>query len=170
MCFLRFLVSTHNLGFTFGASFSSPHIPVHRPPNPYILHLVEKCCNGRAVSVNNLVAKWRRSADRLLCLPPPFISTLCVPFSTTRGRNEAGVSFVTGFSQSIKRGLKESSSLLHPHVFTRFLEIIHGREWSQTRCSLGNTVSSCSQSPARGLTSLLFDKVHVHVRLRDLEG
>lgn len=34
MCFLRFLVSTQILGFTFGASFSNPHIPIHRPPNP----------------------------------------------------------------------------------------------------------------------------------------
>lgn len=52
-------------------------------------------------------------------------------------------------------------------MLTRFLEIIHRRGLSQTRCSLGNTLRYCAHSPALGLTLLLFDKVHVRVQLRD---
>lgn len=81
-------------------------------------------CNGHVVSVNNLVAKWRRSADSLLCLPSPpllSVSSLHVPLSTTRGRDGAGVLFVTGFPQTMnKKGeLKESSS---PHPCSCLLD------------------------------------------------
>lgn len=97
------------LGFTFGASFSSPHVPIHEPPDRYVPHLVENRCNGHVVSVNNLVAKWRRSADSLLCLPSPpllSVSSVYVPLFTTRWRDEAGVLFVTGFPQSMKKKRK----------------------------------------------------------------
>lgn len=134
---------------------------------------MEKRCNGHVVSVNNLVAKWRRSADSLLCLPSPpllSVSSVHVPLSTTRGRDEAGCSFCKlafppSMAKKEKRELKESSSV-HPHTCS--LDSL--RSYTAEDCPTldvlwETTLSYCSG--ALGLTLLLFDKVHVRVRLRD---
>lgn len=91
--------------------------------HPVFLHLVEKSCNGHTLPVNNLVAKWRRSADCLLCLPSPLlsVSSFQVPISNTRGRNEAGFVIFLIQIQQKKEGRKESLGCLDHHMLTKFL-------------------------------------------------
>lgn len=166
MCFSRFLISTQNLGFTFGSSLSSSHIPIHKPPDPYA-----PPSSGKVLLWPPCVSKQSGCEMAEICrqlsllpLPPLLsVSSVYVPLSTTRGRDEAdNLAFL---NSSQKRERKEGVSFLSspPHMLARFLEIIYCKGLSQTRCSLGKTLSYCAVSSALGLTLLLFDKVHVQL-------
>lgn len=73
-----------NDGLTFGSLLRGPHIPPIGLQASLLHHLVEKLCHCFTVSVNSLVAKWRRSADGLLwlsSLPLPLVfAALTVKF------------------------------------------------------------------------------------------
>lgn len=103
-------------------------------------HLVEKCCNGHVVSVNSLVAKWRRSAESLLCLTPAphpllSVSSVYVPVVTTRGRDEAALlTFLNSYQKSGKEREGVSFLLSVSRVLSTFLES-STEDYSQTRCS-----------------------------------
>lgn len=118
MCFSRLLICIQNIGFTFGSSHSSPHILFISLQAHSLLHLVEKLCNCHVVSVNSLVAKWRRSADSLLCLPSPPVfsaSSLCFHFLPLGGGME--LVFLHSLTHLSKRkGRKESPLCLNSHM------------------------------------------------------
>lgn len=69
-----------------GSAFELPS-PHPRKSWLHVPHLVEKCSVGHVVSVNNLVTKWRRSADSSP-LPLSSLSNGQVPFLPTRGRTK----------------------------------------------------------------------------------
>lgn len=120
-----------NDGLTFGSLLRGPHIPLIGLQASSLHHLVEKLCHCFTVSVNSLVAKWRRSADGFLWLSSP-PSRLCsthraLPLWATRGR--AGASFLC---------IPQLVSQKEEKVFPSWLF------W--TRCSLGK--HPCSLRPS----------------------
>lgn len=141
-----------------------PHIPIQKSSNPYAPHLVERRSNGHDVSVNNLVAKWRRSADSLLCLPSPspFQSPMVMFHFPTLGGGMRLVFWHSLIHDNKRTWGKEGVFWLSSpsHVLTRFLQIICCRGLSQTWCSLGHSSNYCALISALGLTVLLFNQVY----------
>lgn len=136
MSHLRVLISRQSLGFTFGASFSSFHFPHPQAPRP-----LQSPSSGKELQWPRYVSKHsgckmaERSADSLLRLPPPFCflsSTVSVPLSTTRGRDEAGVCSFNWLSYPWK---EETDGFF---LSCSFLQAMHHTGLSQTWWSLGN--------------------------------
>lgn len=128
-------ISIQNVGLTFGSPLSGPHFPLISLQASSLHHLVEERCHCLALSVNSLVAKWRRSADGLLWLsssplPSPLVfAALTVHFHfVPPGGEMEPVSFAFLNSSNKKKG--RSFPPLSP-------ELSRGSWLSWARCSLG---------------------------------
>lgn len=115
--YLRLPICSGSLGFLFGASYSSLHIHIHKAPDP-----LQSPSSGKLLQWPRCVSKQSGCEMAEICRQPslpPFppllsVSSVHVPRSTTRGRDEAGMFCVWLSSIHEKRELKDSSSP-HPH-------------------------------------------------------